>query len=77
MGWAIQYGQEVGMIGLFSWPRSASGEHGFSGWDGQGCQSCVLFRLSRLLTGQDVWGGMVVGKVKCVGAVHLVDWLDG
>ena len=48
-----------------------------SGWDGHGCQSCILLRLGKLVTGQDVWGGKVVGKVRLVGAVHLVDWLDG
>ena len=60
----------VGVIGLFRWSgRSWC----LSGWDGHGCQSCVLFRLGRLLTGHDVLDGMVVGKVRLVGAVHLVD----
>ena len=65
----------VGMIGLFSWSgRSWC----LSGWDGHGCQSSILLRLGRLVTGQYVWGGKVVGKVRLVGAVLvLVDWLDG
>ena len=48
-----------------------------SGGDGHGGQSCVLFRLGRLLAGKDVLGGMVVRKVRLVGTVHLVDSLDG
>ena len=35
----------------------------------------VVF-CSVLLTGQDVQDGMVVGKVRLVGAVHLVDQFD-
>ena len=48
---------------------------GLSGWDGHGCQSCVLLRVSRLsLLSQYVLGGEVVGKVRLVGAVYLVVW---
>ena len=69
MGWGGQYGQVVGVIMLFNWC--------LSGWDGHGCQSCVLLRVGRLVTGQYVLGGKVVGKVRLVGAVYLVDWLVG
>ena len=48
-----------------------------SGWDCHGCQSCVLFRVGRLVTGQYILDGKVVRKVRLVGAVYLVDWLDG
>ena len=48
-----------------------------SGWEGHGCQSCVLLRVGRLITGHCVLGGKVVGKVSLVQAVYLVDWLDG
>ena len=48
-----------------------------SGWDCHGCQSCVLLRVSRSVTGQYILDGKVVGKVRLVGAVYLVDWLDG
>ena len=48
-----------------------------SGWDCHGCQSCDLFRVGRLVTGQYILDGKVVGKVRLVGAVYLVDWLDG
>ena len=34
-----------------------------------GCQSCVLLRVGRLVTGQYVLGGKVVGNVRLVGAV--------
>ena len=40
-----------------------------SGWDCHSCQSCVLLRVGRLVTGH--W------KVRLVGAVYLDDWLDG
>ena len=46
-------------------------------WDCHSCQSCVLFRVGRLFTGQYFLDGMVVGKVRLVWAVYLVDWLDG
>ena len=69
MGWGGQYGQVVGVIMLFNWC--------LSGWDGHGCQSCVLLRVGRLVTGQYILDGKVVGKVRLVGAVYLVDWLDG
>ena len=65
-----QYGQVVGVILLFSWSRC------LSGWDCHGCQSCVLLRVGRLVTGQYILDGKVVGKVRLVGAVYLVDWLD-
>ena len=39
--------------------------------------SCVLFRVGRLVTGQYILDGEVVGKVRLLGAVYLVDWLDG
>ena len=42
-----------------------------------GCQSCVLLRVGRLVTGQYILDGKVVGKVWLVGAVYLLDWLDG
>ena len=61
----------VGVILLFSWSRC------LSGWDCHGCQSCVLLRVGRLVTGQYILDGKVVGKVRLVGAVYLVDWLDG
>ena len=48
-----------------------------SGWDCHGCQSCVLLRFGRLVTGQYILDVEVVGKVRLVGAVYLVDWLDG
>ena len=48
-----------------------------SGWDGHVCQSCVSLRVGRLVTGQYILDGKVVGKVRLVGAVYLVDWLDG
>ena len=48
-----------------------------SGLDCHGCQSCVLLRVGRLVTGQYILDGKVVGKVRLVGAVYLVDWLDG
>ena len=48
-----------------------------SGWDCHGCQSCVLLRVGRLVTGQYILDGKVVGKVRLVGTVYLVDWLDG
>ena len=30
-----------------------------------------------MVTGQYILDGKVVGKVRLVGAVYLVDWLDG
>ena len=48
-----------------------------SGLDCHGCQSCVFLRVGRLVTGQYILDGKVVGKVRLVGAVYLVDWLDG
>ena len=48
-----------------------------SGWDGHVCQSCVSLRVGRLVTDQYYLGGEVVEKVRLVGAVYLVDWLDG
>ena len=33
--------------------------------------------MGRLVTGQFVLGGKVVGKVRLVGAAYLVVWLDG
>ena len=47
-----------------------------SGWDGHVCQSCVSLRVGRLVTDQYYLGGKVVEKVRLVGAVFLVDWLD-
>ena len=46
-------------------------------WDGHVCQSCVSLRVGRLVTDQYYLGGKVVEKVRLVGAVYLVDWLDG
>ena len=43
-----------------------------SGWDGHGCQSCVLLRVGRLDTGQYIWGGKVVGKIRLVGAIRVL-----
>ena len=43
-----------------------------SGWDGHGCQSCVLLRVGRLVTGQYIWGGKVVGKIRLVGAIRVL-----
>ena len=38
----------------------------------------LSFAQARLVTGQDVWGGKVVRKVRLVEvALVLVDWLDG
>ena len=48
-----------------------------SGWDCHGCQSCVLLRVGRSVTGQYILDGKVVEKVRLVGAVYLADWLDG
>ena len=48
-----------------------------SGWDGHSCQSCVLLTVGRLVNVQYILDGKVVGKVRLVGAVYLVDWLDG
>ena len=64
MGWGGQYGQVVGVIMLFIWC--------LSGWDGHGCQSCVLLRVGRLVTGQYIWGGKVVGKIRLVGAIRVL-----
>ena len=43
-----------------------------SGWDGHGCQSCVLLRVGRLVTGKYIWDGKVVGKIRLVGAIHVL-----
>ena len=64
MGWGGQYGQVVGVIMLFNWC--------LSGWDGHGCQSCVLLRVGRLVTGKYIWGGKVVGKIRLVGAIRVL-----
>ena len=40
-----------------------------SGLNCHSCQSCVILRVGRLVTGH--W------KVRLVGAVYLDDWLDG
>ena len=47
-----------------------------SGLDCHGCQSCVFLRVGRLVTGQYILDGKVVRKLRLVGAVYLVDWLD-
>ena len=47
-----------------------------SGLDFHGCQSCVFLRVGRLVTGQYILDGKVVRKLRLVGAVYLVDWLD-
>ena len=47
-----------------------------SGLDCHGCQSRVILRVGRLVTGQYILDGKVVRKVRLVGAVYLVDWLD-
>ena len=44
--------------------------------DCHGCQSCVFLRVGRLVTGQYILDGKVVRKLRLVGAVYLVDWLD-
>ena len=75
-----QRGQVVEVILLFSWSRSAqvSGQSWcLSGWDGHSCQSCVLLTIGRLVNGQYILDGKVVWKVRLVGAVYLLDWLDG
>ena len=46
-------------------------------WDCHGCQSCVLLRVGRLVTGQYILDGNLVEKVRLIGAVYLVDSLDG
>ena len=66
MGWGPQVGQLVGVILLFSWSRC------LSGWDCHGCQSCVLLRVGRLVTGQYIWGGKVVGKIRLAGAIRVL-----
>ena len=43
-----------------------------SGWDCHGCQSCVLLRVGRLVTGKYIWGGKVVGKIRLVGAIRVL-----
>ena len=48
-----------------------------SGWECHCCQSCVLLRVGRLVTGQYILDGKVVGKVRLVGAVYLGYCLDG
>ena len=47
-----------------------------SGLDCHGCQSRVILRVGRLVTGQYILDGKVARKVRLVGAVYLVDWLD-
>ena len=47
-----------------------------SGLDCHSCQSCVFLRVGRLVTGQYILDGKVVRKLRLVGAVYLVDWLD-
>ena len=44
--------------------------------DCHGCQSCVFLRVGWLVTGQYILDGKVVRKLRLVGAVYLVDWLD-
>ena len=66
-----QYGQVVGVILLFSWSRC------LSGWDCHGCQSCVLLRVGRLVTGQCILGGKVVGlDCQCGQAGRVVGMLE-
>ena len=36
-----------------------------------------LLRAGKLVTGKYILDGKMVGKVRLVGAVYLVDWLDG
>ena len=43
-----------------------------SGLDCHGCESCVFLRVGRLVTGQYILDGKVVGKVRLVGAVGIV-----
>ena len=71
--WSIGWGDFVVQLVEVSSGRSWR----LSGWDCHGCQSCVLLRVGRLVTGQYILDGKVVGKVRLVGAVYLVDWLDG
>ena len=47
-----------------------------SGLDCHGCQRCAFLRVGRLVTGQYILDGKVVRKLRLVGAVYLVDWLD-
>ena len=75
-GWSVRssgWGDFVVQLVEVSSGRSCC----LSGWDCHGCQSCVLLRVGRLVTGQYILDGKVVGKVRLVGAVYLVDWLDG
>ena len=44
--------------------------------DCHGCQSRVILRVGRLVTGQYILDGKVARKVRLVGAVYLVNWLD-
>ena len=75
MGWSVWstgWGDFVVQLVEVSSGRSWS----LSGWDGHVCQSCVSLRVGRLVTDQYYLGGKVVEKVRLVGAVYLVDWLD-
>ena len=68
MGLDGQYGQVVGVIMLCNWC--------LSGWDGHGCQSCVLLRVGRLVTGQYILDDKVVGKARLVGQfIWLIGWM--
>ena len=75
MGWSVWstgWGDFVVQLVEVSSERSWC----LSGWDGHVCQSCVSLRVGRLVTDQYYLGGKVVEKVRLVGAVYLVDWLD-
>ena len=76
MGWSVWstgWGYFVVQLVDFSSGRSWC----LSGWDGHICQRCVSLRVGRLVTDQYYLGGKVVKKIRLVGAVYLVDWLDG
>ena len=79
--------KDSGQLEWFGWSVWSSGWGDFvvqlvevsSGrsWCLSGCQSCVLLRVGRLVTGQYILDGKVDRKVRLVGAAYLVDWLDG
>ena len=75
--WGGQYGQLVGGDFVVQLVEVSSGRSWcLSGLDCHGCQSCVFLRVGWLVTGQYILDGKVVRKLRLVGAVYLVDWLD-
>ena len=61
--WSSGWGDFVGQL-----VEVSSGQS----WCLSGCQSCVLLRVGRLVTGQYIWGGNVVGKIRLVGAIRVL-----